>query len=71
MRKVFDHLIRWGLGLHGLFHLIEFGLNIWEGAWASGLFTLFSGLLMISGAFVGRSGEVNGERFSKRSASSS
>ena len=52
MRHIFHLAVRWGLGLHGSFHVIEFGLNVWEGAWASGFFTLLSGLLMLAGAFI-------------------
>ena len=45
-------IIRWGLGLHGTFHLIEFGMNIYEGAQMSALITLISALLMLGGAFI-------------------
>ena len=44
--------IRWGLGLHGTFHILEFGMNIYEGAYMSSLITLLSALLMLSGAFI-------------------
>jgi len=45
-------LIRWGLGIHGGFHILEFGMNIYEGAFMSALITLASGLLMLGGAFI-------------------
>ena len=49
---MFHAVIRWGLGLHGTFHLIEFGINIYEGAYISALFTLIASLLMLGGAFI-------------------
>ena len=53
LRSHFFHkIVRWGLGIHGLIHMIEFGLNLYEGAWMSAIFTLFAGLLMISGALI-------------------
>ena len=45
-------IIRWGLGLHGTFHILEFGMNIYEGALMSAFLTLVSGLLMLGGAFI-------------------
>lgn len=45
-------IIRWGLGLHGTFHLIEFGMNVYEGAHMSALITLISALLMLGGALI-------------------
>lgn len=50
--KMTHLIIRWGLGFHGLFHLIEFTLNMWEGAYISALFTLLTALLMLAGAFI-------------------
>jgi hypothetical protein len=48
----FHKLVRWGLGIHGTIHIIEFGLNLYEGAWISAIFTLLAGLLMICGALI-------------------
>ena len=48
----FHSLIRWGLGIHGTIHIVEFVLNLYEGAWMSAIFTLLAGLLMISGALI-------------------
>ena len=45
-------IIRWGLGLHGTFHLLEFGMNLYEGAFISALLTFVSGALMLGGAFI-------------------
>ena len=50
--QFFHKCVRWGLGIHGTIHIIEFGLNLYEGAWMSAVFTLFAGLLMISGALI-------------------
>ena len=50
--QLFHKCVRWGLGIHGTIHIIEFGLNLYEGAWMSAAFTLFAGLLMISGALI-------------------
>jgi len=44
--------VRWGLGIHGAMHIIEFCLNLYEGAWISAIFTLLAGLLMICGALI-------------------
>jgi hypothetical protein len=45
-------MIRWGLGIHGTIHIVEFVLNLYEGAWMSAIFTLLAGFLMISGALI-------------------
>ena len=50
--KLFHKVVRWGLGIHGVIHLIEFTLNLIEGAWASALFTLIAASLMLAGAFI-------------------
>jgi hypothetical protein len=50
--KNFHLIIRYGLGLHGIFHLVEFVLNLLEQAWLSALFTFLAALLMIFGAFI-------------------
>ncbi len=50
--KLFHAFVRWGLGIHGGIHLVEFGLNLYEGAWISAAFTLFAATLMISGALI-------------------
>ena len=48
----FHKLVRWGLGIHGTIHVVEFGLNLYEGALLSATLTLLAGLLMISGALI-------------------
>tara|TARA_B100000683_G_C12098338_1_gene394008 strand:+ start:189 stop:389 length:201 start_codon:yes stop_codon:yes gene_type:complete len=48
----FHKLVRWGLGIHGTIHIIEFLINIYEGAFLSAIFTFLAGLLMISGAMI-------------------
>ena len=50
--KMFHKLVRWGLGIHGIIHVTEFLLNLYEGAILSSIFTLLAGLLMISGALI-------------------
>ena len=45
-------VIRWGLGIHGVLHLFEFVLNLFEGAVLSALLTLLSASLMIGGALI-------------------
>jgi hypothetical protein len=44
--------IRWALGAHGAIHIIETALNIYESAYMSALFSLFSGSLMVAGAML-------------------
>tara|TARA_R110001599_G_scaffold257802_1_gene458116 strand:- start:543 stop:749 length:207 start_codon:yes stop_codon:yes gene_type:complete len=50
--KLFHSIVRWGLGLHSILHLIEFCINLFEGAYISACFTLLAGLLMLSGAMI-------------------
>ncbi len=50
--KTFHLIVRWGLGIHGTIHIIEFVLNLIEQAWVSAFFTLFAGSLMLAGAFI-------------------
>ena len=45
-------IIRWGLGLHGAFHILQFGINLYEGAYLSAFITLITALLMLGGAFI-------------------
>ncbi len=49
---MFHKVIRWGLGVHGVIHIAEMCMNIYEQAWASALLTAISGFLMISGAII-------------------
>ena len=48
----FHSVIRWGLGIHGIIHVVEFILNLWEGALLSALFTLISASIMLGGALI-------------------
>lgn len=52
IRNKLHLLVRWGLGIHGIIHLAEFVLNIFEHAWASAFFTLLAAALMLSGALI-------------------
>jgi len=51
-KTLFHKIVRWGLGIHGLIHLVEFVLNIFEQAWVSAIFTFIAAFLMISGALM-------------------
>ena len=44
--------VRYLLGLHGLFHVIETALNLYEGAYLSAALTLFSSIVMLLGAYI-------------------
>ena len=44
--------VRYLLGLHGAFHIIETLLNLYEGAYMSAALTLFSSIIMLLGAFI-------------------
>ena len=50
--NLFHKVVRWGLGIHGAIHLVEFFLNLYERAWVSAAFTLIAAFLMISGAVI-------------------
>ena len=50
--NTFHLIVRWGLGIHGVIHIVEFVLNLIEHAWMSAFFTLLAGALMISGALI-------------------
>ena len=51
-KDLIHKLIRWALGAHGTIHIIETALNIYETAYVSALFSLFSGSLMVAGAML-------------------
>jgi hypothetical protein len=55
--KIFKHryfhaFVRWGLGAHGIIHLIETIVNIYEHAWISASLSALAGFFMISGACI-------------------
>ena len=52
MKELFHKFIRWALGLHGLIHIAETAMNIWEGAYYSALLSLFGAFVMIAGAYI-------------------
>ena len=54
-------IIRWLLGAHGVIHILEMCMNLYEGAVLSALLTAFSGSIMILGALIDMShhGEKN------------
>ena len=54
-------VVRWLLGLHGLFHFAEMCVNLYEGAMLSALLTAFTGIIMILGALIDVSHHQGGE----------
>ena len=49
--KTLNLVVRWGLGIHGAIHMVEF-INLIEHAWMSAFFTLIAGSLMLAGALL-------------------
>jgi hypothetical protein len=45
-------VVRWLLGLHGIFHFAEMCVNLYECAWLSAALTAFTGAIMILGALI-------------------
>jgi len=45
-------VVRWLLGVHGLFHFFEMCVNLYEGAMLSALLTAFTGIIMLLGALI-------------------
>ena len=45
-------VVRWLLGVHGVFHFVEMCVNLYEGAVLSALLTAFTGVIMILGALI-------------------
>ena len=45
-------IVRWLLGIHGVFHFAEMCVNLYEGALISALLTAFTGIIMILGALI-------------------
>ena len=54
-------IVRWLLGLHGVFHFAEMCVNLYESAWLSALLTAFTGIIMILGALIDVSHHQGGE----------
>ena len=50
--KTLNLVVRWGLGIHGAIHMVEFILNLIEHAWMSAFFTLIAASLMLAGALI-------------------
>ena len=57
-------VVRWLLGLHGVFHFAEMCVNLYEGAVLSALLTAFTGVIMLLGALIDLSHheEANGKK---------
>ena len=45
-------IVRWLLGVHGVIHLLEMCVNLYEGAMLSALLTAFTGVTMSLGAMI-------------------
>ena len=67
--SLFHKIVRWGLGIHGLIHLVEFVLNIFEQAWVSATFTFIAAFLMISGALIDYRHHIEEDKNEKDSVS--
>ena len=53
LKNVHFHIVvRWLLGIHGVFHFAEMSINLYEGAMLSALLTAFTGVIMILGALI-------------------
>ena len=50
--RLFHAFIRWGLGVHGVIHVAETFVNIYERAWISAGLSLLAGFLMLAGACI-------------------
>ena len=50
--KNWHNLVRLGLGLHGVIHVAETFLNIYEGAYYSACLSLLSSIIMLLGAIL-------------------
>tara|TARA_B100000427_G_C15505784_1_gene593892 strand:- start:1703 stop:1906 length:204 start_codon:yes stop_codon:yes gene_type:complete len=52
INSLFHKIVRWGLGIHGIVHILETFLNIYEEAYMSACFSLFAAFFMIAGAAI-------------------
>ena len=50
--EILHIVVRWLLGIHGMFHFLEMCINLYEGAVLSALLTAFTGVTMILGALI-------------------
>ncbi len=51
-KRLFHSFIRWGLGVHGVIHVVETFVNIYESAWISAALSALAGFIMIAGACI-------------------
>ena len=51
-KRLFHSFIRWGLGVHGVIHVVETFANIYESAWISAGLSALAGFIMIAGACI-------------------
>jgi hypothetical protein len=50
--EITHKVIRWLLGIHGVIHLLEMSINLYEHAWISACLTAFTGCIMIAGVLL-------------------
>ena len=60
--KTLHKVIRWGLGIHGLFHILEFVMNLIEGAWISAIITLIGAFFMLGGVYIDYTHHSGGDK---------
>ena len=51
-QPLFQSFVRWGLGVHGVIHIVETAANVYENAWISAGLSAFAAFLMMAGAFM-------------------
>ena len=51
-KRLFHSFIRWGLGVHGVIHVVVTFVNIYESAWISAALSALAGFIMIAGACI-------------------
>ena len=59
-RNLFRFFVKWGLGLHGAFHVLETAVNFYEQAWVSAFLSGFIAFLMLAGALMDLSHDSGG-----------
>lgn len=52
MKDKFHMIIRCGLAAHGIIHILETAVNIYEQAWISATLSALAAFLMIAGALI-------------------
>ena len=52
IKKTFISFLRWGLRIHSLLHILEFGSAIYEGAYITAVIAFFVGAIEILSSFL-------------------